>query len=205
MNRYLSMLVATAFAVPSMASAHTSSLGYVPGMTNGSVIFWTGSYEHGGGVSNEGTFTLQGITDPTYMAVVNANVAPTTVRPGGLIDGTNNFFWAEDGSGGYTFPSSIDPVIFGLGISHWQGISFSGLTAGDYSFTCGLTCGTTQQWETLTSGAVRITLTSGDIGGGIVPEPATWAMMLLGFGAIGVTMRRRVRQSVNFGTHTVAN
>ena len=24
-----------------------------------------------------------------------------------------------------------------------------------------------------------------------VPEPATWAMMLLGFGAIGLTMRRR--------------
>jgi len=24
-----------------------------------------------------------------------------------------------------------------------------------------------------------------------VPEPATWAMMLLGFGAIGFTMRRR--------------
>ena len=27
--------------------------------------------------------------------------------------------------------------------------------------------------------------------GGAVPEPATWAMMLLGFGAIGFTMRRR--------------
>jgi hypothetical protein len=26
---------------------------------------------------------------------------------------------------------------------------------------------------------------------GAVPEPATWAMMLLGFGAIGVSMRRR--------------
>ena len=28
-------------------------------------------------------------------------------------------------------------------------------------------------------------------GGGAVPEPATWAMMLLGFGAIGFSMRRR--------------
>jgi hypothetical protein len=28
---------------------------------------------------------------------------------------------------------------------------------------------------------------------GAVPEPATWAMMLLGFGGIGMTMRRRRR------------
>ncbi|MEO6581327.1 MAG: PEPxxWA-CTERM sorting domain-containing protein, partial [Sphingomicrobium sp.] len=28
---------------------------------------------------------------------------------------------------------------------------------------------------------------------GAVPEPATWAMMLLGFGAIGMSMRRRRR------------
>ncbi|HEV2044556.1 MAG TPA: PEPxxWA-CTERM sorting domain-containing protein, partial [Sphingomicrobium sp.] len=26
-----------------------------------------------------------------------------------------------------------------------------------------------------------------------VPEPATWAMMLVGFGAIGIGMRRRRR------------
>ena len=31
-----------------------------------------------------------------------------------------------------------------------------------------------------------------------VPEPSTWAMMLVGFGAIGVAMRRRHRQSVTF-------
>jgi len=27
-----------------------------------------------------------------------------------------------------------------------------------------------------------------------VPEPATWAMMIMGFGAIGGIMRRRVRE-----------
>lgn len=32
-----------------------------------------------------------------------------------------------------------------------------------------------------------------------VPEPATWAMMILGFGLIGGTMRRRQRQSVRYG------
>jgi len=31
-------------------------------------------------------------------------------------------------------------------------------------------------------------------GGGAVPEPATWAMMLVGFGAVGAAVRRRRRR-----------
>ena len=34
---------------------------------------------------------------------------------------------------------------------------------------------------------------------GSVPEPATWAMMLAGFGAVGFTMRRRPKVSVSVG------
>lgn len=33
---------------------------------------------------------------------------------------------------------------------------------------------------------------------GAVPEPATWAMMILGFGLIGGAMRRKQRQVVRF-------
>ena len=35
--------------------------------------------------------------------------------------------------------------------------------------------------------------------GGAVPEPATWAMMLGGFGLVGGAMRRRQRTAVRFG------
>ncbi len=42
----------------------------------------------------------------------------------------------------------------------------------------------------------KIGSTGGD---GAVPEPATWAMMLAGFGIIGGTMRRRQRTVVSFG------
>jgi hypothetical protein len=37
----------------------------------------------------------------------------------------------------------------------------------------------------------NITLGSATAGGGAVPEPGTWAMMLMGFGATGFAMRRR--------------
>jgi hypothetical protein len=33
-------------------------------------------------------------------------------------------------------------------------------------------------------------------GGGAVPEPSTWAMMLLGFGAMGLALRRRRRAAI---------
>jgi hypothetical protein len=37
-----------------------------------------------------------------------------------------------------------------------------------------------------------------DLGGGAVPEPATWAMMIAGFGAVGFAMRRRQNVTVSF-------
>lgn len=44
-----------------------------------------------------------------------------------------------------------------------------------------------------------VTLGSTIAGGGAVPEPGTWAMMLLGFGAIGYSLRRR-KQSAHLQT-----
>jgi len=39
----------------------------------------------------------------------------------------------------------------------------------------------------------NITFGSATPGGGAVPEPATWAMMLIGFGAVGSALRRKKR------------
>lgn len=173
------------------AQAHTTSIGYVPGATTGSVTFWTGSYSHGGVPNNEGMVRLQGVTNG-YDQMASFNIAPTNVKPTGLNDGTNNFFWGNFDSsiGRYPFPLSVDPVLFG-GVVWWQGVTFTGLSAGDYDFGCGNTCGTTQQWASLNGSGdlVRLTLTGGDVGK--VPEPATWAMMLGGFGLLGGAVRSR--------------
>ena len=171
------------------ASAHTTSLGYVPGDDPGEVTFWTGSYDHGGIPANEGLGTLTSVSTGISQTVA-FSLGPVSTRPDGLVDGTNNFFWGDFDGTRYPFPLSTDPVLFG-GVEWWQGITFTGLTPGDSIFGCGAVCGVTAQWSSLNGAGdtVRLTLTGRDIGGA-VPEPGTWAMMLLGFGATGFAMRR---------------
>jgi hypothetical protein len=76
---------------------------------------------------------------------------------------------------------------------------------GPFTLTKGFDNGTAEFWEKsnflLGSGQYTLTINgqnsgTGSLAGTItigqaVPEPATWAMMLFGFGAIGFAMRRR--------------
>jgi len=181
-------------AVP--AAAHTTSLGYVAGSVAGSVIIWAGHYNHGGVPSVEGIGTLTGVS-LVYSSTKPFSIGVVSSKPLGLVDGTNNFFWSNSP---YIFPQNVDPHLFG-GVVHWQGVAFTGLSAGTYDYTCGATCGSSNEWASLSTaggngGTVRFTLGARDINPG-VPEPATWGMMLVGFGLIGATMRRRAT-SVSF-------
>jgi hypothetical protein len=58
-------------------------------------------------------------------------------------------------------------------------------------------------WDNATAGSIRLTDTQGYSNAVLyrattppVPEPATWAMMLVGFGGIGMAMRRRRRNTI---------
>ena len=193
-----SAAIVAASLISSSAFAHTTSLGYVPGTTAGSVTFWTGSYQHGGTVGNEGVGTLTSILTGISQSQ-SFVLGPVFSKPAGLVDGTNNFFWGANDGTSYPFPLSVDPVLFGGDVT-WQGVSFSGLTPGDYTFGCGTVCGTTQQWASLNGAGdtVGLTLTGADIGGGEVgaaPEPGTWAMMIGGFGMVGASLRTRRRKT----------
>ena len=104
-------LLASSLAVGSLsaaASAHTTSLGFLPGASPGEVTFWTGSYDHGGVPVNEGIGTLVGV-DVVFNQALAFGITPVNTKPAGLVDGTNNFYWAVDGS----FPVSADPGISG--------------------------------------------------------------------------------------------
>jgi len=197
MRRLYTLLVTVGLlAGISVASAHTTSIGYVPGTTAGSVTFWTGSYSHGSTPVNEGTATLTGVS-VVYSQSVNFNIPPVGTKPTGLVDGVNNLYWCTD----TTFPcNGPDPGVGG-GVVWWQGVTFTGLTPGTYTFTCGSTCGVTQQWASFGTGTVTLTLTGSQIGGGVtpsapIPTVSEWglivsAMMLLAMGLFALRLRRR--------------
>lgn len=66
---------------------------------------------------------------------------------------------------------------------NWAGIGFDPLVNDTYS-------------ATLTSGGHSLTAFAQLGSGAAVPEPVTWALMLVGFGGIGLQMRRRRSRTV---------
>ena len=123
------------------ALAHTNSLGYV-GASGGTVTFWYGSW-HSGTTFTEGSMTLQGVNGTTF--------APTTVNwtllqnttPDGLIPGTNYF--QSDGTN--LIPYGDPAALYGMLSYTWQGVTFTGLSAGDYQFQYNPIAQPTMDWD----------------------------------------------------------
>jgi hypothetical protein len=112
--------------------------------------------------------------------------------------GSGSFFFASNSvgtpfainGGGFVSPYVFVPTTYVSGSAIggqavWFGATFAalGLTPGQYDFT---------------APNDTITVNIGPVSGA-VPEPSTWAMMLLGFGGIGFTMRRSKRRTAYFG------
>jgi hypothetical protein len=112
---------------PAATLAHTNSIGYV-GDGQGGITFWYGSW-HGGTNFNEAEIKLEGANGTSYTTTITQFNLLQSTTPAGLIPGTNYFT-----SDGTQLVPYGDPN--GGGDSYtWQGLTFSGLSAGDYTFT----------------------------------------------------------------------
>jgi hypothetical protein len=161
-TKALAAASALLMGVPTAVLAHTNSIGYV-GDGSGGVTFWYGSW-HSGTNFTEGSMTLQGVNGNTF--------APTTVNwtllqntePTGLIPGTNYFM--SDGVN--LIPYGDPSALYGSTQSYtWQGVTFTGLAAGDYQFTYNPIAQPTMDWDP-SSQVIRtgtVTLSAGLLSG----------------------------------------
>jgi hypothetical protein len=96
-------------------------------------------------------------------------------------------FYSEGGGGGAC--SDIFCSLFDL----YGPALFSGTTA-EPTFLTGIF---SLNQGSPTGPDVRLTIADVPNGGGVIPEPATWAMLIAGFGLVGSTLRRRRTATVS--------
>ncbi|MDB5265867.1 MAG: hypothetical protein JWM39_580 [Parcubacteria group bacterium] len=139
----------------------------------------------GGNDSATGQFTLNSssvITNFTGTQIVGTSTS--------AIGGTSSF-----GSADQLFsPTAAEPFDF-------NGASYHTATLGDFNlaFDPGSGLGLVRISSTETPGGTAdgehsITFSATKVAGG-VPEPASWALMILGFGGVGATLRNTKRKT----------
>lgn len=177
----------------STALAHTISVGYTATSTANIVDFFAGTY-HTGSITEQGTGHLVGVGNNYDSGIMSFNMPVVGSKPTGLVDGTNNFYFAPTtahGScqSGATYGSATDTCSEGI-VTHWEGIQFTGLAAGTYDFTIGNDSRTTFVFQDPGTASIRITLLATDVTPiSPVPEPTVFA--LFGIGLVGFAIARR--------------
>jgi len=161
------------------ALAHTNSIGYV-GDGNGGLNFWYGSW-HDGTQFNEAEIK---IIRPDGTSSINAFNLLSQDSPAGLLSGVN--FFGSDGTQLVPYdPQAQHPMGMPMESYTWQGINYTGLVTGQYTFVyiplgdaestiCSATdlsnalCnGPTAEWMPMDEviRSLTITLTQGDLNG----------------------------------------
>jgi len=206
-TRALAVASALLMGAPTAVLAHTNSIGYV-GASGGTVTFWYGSW-HAGTTFTEGSMTLQGVNGTAFTpTTVNWTLLQNTT-PDGLISGTNYF--QSDGTN--LIPYGDPARLYGMDSYTWQGVTFTGLAAGDYQFTYNPIAQPTMDWDP-SSQVIRtgtVTLSAGLLSGdanlngildiyetGGTPPPAPTVVST----AAGANI---VTTSTTAGTRTVTN
>jgi len=128
-------------------------------------------------------------TSPDVIAVNSSGVFDEHQLGGNFASiGADTCF--NGGPGNCPESNPANAVLFGTSGS--GSLSFTlGSPSGQTSITLSNFLDRYQGFSTTNVNGARVTSAVGVGTPGAVPEPATWAMMLLGFGGIGMTMRRR--------------
>ncbi|MGY3230956.1 fibronectin-binding autotransporter adhesin [Luteibacter sp. HA06] len=148
----LAVGVMLALAGTTSAFAHTTSIGYT-NSGNDALSFYFGTYHAG----SETTYT-EGSLHLTSTAGFDQTVSfsiLTGTKPTGLVDGDNNFY-------SYTGMTTLsgNPAVVGSGpILNWQGVTFSNLVHGTYTFTYVPIANPTQVWQPINTAILSNTIT----------------------------------------------
>lgn len=179
-NSTVSPIQTSSFTFTGLAAHNSISLGGVLGFLDS----WDGN-NLGGGVSPD---LLEVLVDGNVIATLSSN----------QVQGTGNYY-----GGTILAPagSQVDAnqfysdVLIDLGTTSFATFAHSSSTL-NLSFRAagaGWQGGTDESW-----GIDNLSLSYSPITGNAVPEPATWAMMIAGFGLVGGAMRRRASTKAVF-------
>ncbi len=193
MKTVFAVIAAAILLASGGAGAHTKAIGY-HNAGAGSVTFWFQSWHGFSAPFFEGSFNLVGINgNPFPSTTVPFNLS-VGVKPALLVDGVNNFFACN------RIPNGLCPTDEDAqGGTKWQGVTFSGLQAGDYRFTYIPIVNPSADWAPATQGVQTNTLSlSGVIVGGPptasdIPTLSEWSLIILALllGTVTLYMRRR--------------
>jgi len=103
-------------------------------------------------------------------------------------DGNQASHWADSNTcNGYAQLGIMDPTFCYGQMGVVKGLDLAAFDAIGWNLTTGATAGYARSTASIYAA------------NGMVPEPASWALMLGGFGLVGAAMRRRQRTAISFG------
>ena len=211
--RFVSWMKLAALAAPialaAPALAGPTNLGFesdtLAGWTsNGGEAFVTGTISNSGGGSFDTAaegYLFGGTTAGLGEGVYSTLSQSFTLKAGGTITGYAGFLsndYTPYNDDAYVAVNGISLLTWDVagvgdyGASGWIPFSFTAITAGVYTLELGVAnrVDNKQSSQAVIDGV--------QVSGAVVPEPASWALMVLGFGAAGTALRSRRRQ-VSFG------